>query len=231
MACVLEALECAEQRQHLMSRLWSLGHYVWMSELKSDLVTMQNGLERMLELAERHSMLPWVAMGKSGLGRLYIRTNRLQEGLRLARDGISEWIMFGGRMFSVPTSALTAECLLDVGAMAEAEEFVAIGEATSRETDEHYHDAQLLCLRARLDESKGDEAAAVRGYRGAVDIAERQGGKMFTLQAATELARLMQTQGRDREADAFLRPIYGQFTEGFEYTALRRAKAVLERRV
>ncbi len=228
-ACVSEALEIAEQRQHLMSRLWAIAYVNWMAELRGDVVCMKQALTYGLELAERYNMLPWIAAGRWGLGRLCIQTNCLDEGMRLARESVPLWAMSAGRMFTTPTAALTAETLLEVGANSEAEEFVAIGEATSRETDEHYHDAQLRCLRARLDEAKGDESGAMHGYREAMEIAERQGARMFTLQAATELARLTQAQGHEEEADDLLRPIYDQFTDGFEYLALKRAKAVLER--
>ena len=42
------------------------------------------------------------------------------------------------------------------------------------------------------------------------------------------LARLWQTQGRTKEARGVLAPVYGWFTEGFDTSDLKDAKALLE---
>ena len=69
---------------------------------------------------------------------------------------------------------------------------------------------------------------AERFYRRAIDVAESQHAKLFTLRAASNLARLLESQGRQVDADAVLRPVYGWFTEGFEFPDLRRARALLD---
>jgi predicted ATPase len=43
-----------------------------------------------------------------------------------------------------------------------------------------------------------------------------------------DFALLLQTQRRPTEAYELLAPIYGQFTEGFSTTDLRRAKSLLD---
>ena len=86
----------------------------------------------------------------------------------------------------------------------------------------------MLSLRGRLGELDGDVAAAEAAYRQAIAIAEQQGALLFSVRAATALARLCQSQGRADEANALLRSIYERFTEGFDYPDLIRAWAVLE---
>ena len=51
---------------------------------------------------------------------------------------------------------------------------------------------------------------------------------MWELRAATSLARLWRDQGRTREAHDLLAPIYGWFTEGFDTSDLKDAKALLD---
>ena len=104
------------------------------------------------------------------------------------------------------------------------------GEKTQQETEEKYQAAPFLSLRGRLGELDGDAAGAETLYRQAIAIAEQQGALLFSLRAATALARLCQRQGRADEANAVLRPIYERFTEGFDYPDLVRARAVLEGR-
>ena len=97
------------------------------------------------------------------------------------------------------------------------------------ETEEQYQAAALLSLRGGLVELDGDAAEAEVLYRQAIAIAEQQGALLFSLRAATALARLRQRQGREDEGNAVLRPIYARFTEGFDYPVLVRARALLER--
>jgi predicted ATPase len=48
------------------------------------------------------------------------------------------------------------------------------------------------------------------------------------LRAATGLARLWRDQGRPADAMALLQTVYDRFTEGFDTTDLKAAKALLD---
>ena len=65
-------------------------------------------------------------------------------------------------------------------------------------------------------------------FRKALDIARRQQAKSWELRAAMSLSRLWQQHGKRDEAHELLTPIYGWFTEGFDTTDLREAKALLK---
>jgi len=58
-------------------------------------------------------------------------------------------------------------------------------------------------------------------------IARKQQSKAYELRAATSLARLWGEQGRRAEARELLAPVYGWFTEGFDTSDLKEAKALL----
>ena len=58
--------------------------------------------------------------------------------------------------------------------------------------------------------------------------AREQGTRGYELRAATSLARLWREQGRRAEARDLLAPLYGWFTEGFDTTDLKEAKALLD---
>ena len=59
-------------------------------------------------------------------------------------------------------------------------------------------------------------------------MAQEQSAKLWELRAATSLARLWRDQGRCDEAQDFLAPLYGWFTEGFDTPDLKDAKALLD---
>jgi predicted ATPase len=48
------------------------------------------------------------------------------------------------------------------------------------------------------------------------------------LRAATSLARLLGEQGHPADARVLLQPVYDRFTEGFDTTDLKVAKALLD---
>jgi class 3 adenylate cyclase/tetratricopeptide (TPR) repeat protein len=61
----------------------------------------------------------------------------------------------------------------------------------------------------------------------ALRIARQQQAKSYELRAAMSLARLWGERGRRAEARELLAPVYGWFTEGFDTTDLKDAKALL----
>jgi predicted ATPase len=83
------------------------------------------------------------------------------------------------------------------------------------------HKGQLLLRQEHLD-------TAEELYHQALRIAEEQQAKLWELRAATSLARLWGEQGRRAEAHDLLAPVYGWFTEGFDTSDLKEAKALLE---
>jgi predicted ATPase len=73
-----------------------------------------------------------------------------------------------------------------------------------------------------------DQAGAETAFRDALELARRQSGKLWELRAATSLARLWQQHGREKEARELLAPVYDWFTEGFDTSNLKEAKALLD---
>jgi hypothetical protein len=74
---------------------------------------------------------------------------------------------------------------------------------------------------------ESDYVKAESHYRHAIEIAARQGTRLFSLRAATDLAALLQNRGRSGEAIAVLKPIYDWFSSGWDYPDFRRAKTVM----
>ena len=82
------------------------------------------------------------------------------------------------------------------------------------------HKGQLL-LRQRQPEM------AEEFYRKALSVAEEQGAKLWELRTAMSLARLQRDRDCRAEARDRLAAVYGWFTEGFDTTDLKEAKALL----
>jgi predicted ATPase len=89
------------------------------------------------------------------------------------------------------------------------------------EPELHRLEGIVLSALNRLEEGQNALEEAIR-------IARRQEAKSYELRAAVSLARLWGEQDRRADARDLLAPIYGWFTEGFDTTDLKEAKALLE---
>jgi hypothetical protein len=88
--------------------------------------------------------------------------------------------------------------------------------------------AYLAIKRGALLRAIGD-GLAEDVLRDALDTAQAIGSPALELQAATELAVLLDSRGQSEQAAKVLEPVYNWFTEGFNTAALVGAKQVLER--
>lgn len=84
--------------------------------------------------------------------------------------------------------------------------------------------AWLLSRRRSTGNSQDVEGSLRKG----IDIARRQSSKMAELILTVALSRLCNARGRRQEAKEMLGEIYPWFTEGFDTTDLKEAKALLE---
>ena len=75
---------------------------------------------------------------------------------------------------------------------------------------------------------KNDLEGAEKNYLASLDVAREQQAKSWELRTSTSLARLWQSQGKQKEAHDLLAPVYDWFTEGFDTKDLKDAKALLE---
>jgi predicted ATPase len=99
---------------------------------------------------------------------------------------------------------------------------------TVEKTHERLFEAELHRLRGELLLRSGNGGAAEAAFEGALTVARSQGARMWELRAAMSFARLRRDQGRHREAKDLLAPVYGWFTEGFDTSDLKDAKALLD---
>jgi tetratricopeptide (TPR) repeat protein len=103
---------------------------------------------------------------------------------------------------------------LAMGLHEEAAVLAMMAQEMIDETGETYALSDLHRLQAAIAMAGDDAATAEERLGAALDIARRQGGKLWELRAAIDLARLWQGQGRVDEAIAVLRPIHASIADG-----------------
>jgi class 3 adenylate cyclase/tetratricopeptide (TPR) repeat protein len=112
----------------------------------------------------------------------------------------------------------------------EGLDWVAKGFAAAEQTGLRLAEAELHRLKGELLMIKdaGNVTQAEQCLRTAIDVARRQGAKLFELRATVSLARLLRDSNGGDEARKLLTEIYGWFAEGFDTADLKDAKALLE---
>lgn len=87
---------------------------------------------------------------------------------------------------------------------------------------------ELLRIKACVLAAQGTSPSSVESCFGAArTVAREQGGLYWELRAALSHAQYLLSLSRSPEAHAVLRPVYTQFTQGFDLSELRAARDLL----
>jgi DNA-binding winged helix-turn-helix (wHTH) protein/tetratricopeptide (TPR) repeat protein len=112
----------------------------------------------------------------------------------------------------------------------QVENALAVAADALADTDELlYLKSRALGLRAKLLAQNGADISTVEAaHRAAIECARDQGARYLELQATTDFARWLNSQGRSAEARKAVSEIYNRFTEGFDTFALREARKLVD---
>jgi predicted ATPase len=170
----------------------------------------------------------WGALGAIYRGWVKVKNGNASEGISVLRSGVAAFRAAGAEAWTPWLLSLLAEGYELGGEIAEAlaqwDEALQIAERTG----ERWFEAELYRHKGQLLLRQGHAAAAEELYCKALTIAQEQEAKLWELRAAASLARLWRDQGRCGESRNLLTPVYGWFTEGFDTSDLKDAKALLD---
>jgi predicted ATPase len=228
--CAREAVAIAEKIAHPFSQAVAFSWAAALHQLRGE-------VGRTLEVAEAdlafttEQVLPFFAAHAVVLrGWALVERGQRDEGIARLREGVDAYRATGANLETPHWLALLAEACRDAGQPGDG--LCVIAEALDHvaKTDIVYYVAELHRLEGelRLDCDPAAAAAAEASFRRAIEIAQRQQAKSWELRAATSLSRLWAKEERHTEARDLLAPVYGWFTEGFDTTDLKEAKALLE---
>jgi len=124
---------------------------------------------------------------------------------------------------------MLAECHAKSGDLESGLRALAEAMEVAEEKGERFYEPELHRLRGELYRDAGRDRREVEDcFVRALDAACRHEARLLELRAATSLARLMASQGRQDDARDALAPIYNWFTEGLDTDDLQSAKVVLD---
>jgi predicted ATPase len=221
--------KCIEDARDL-GHAFSLCHGLHQSALTflllGDTETCQSIADELMPIAERNQF-PWpLTMGRFLLGWLLARRGDAS-GIELMREAADR-----------PAAGIRRPLLLSIIAdelarIARYQDALAVLDKMETQEDSTQFkmlDSDGLRLRGSilLRISPANEGAAEASFAQALNVARNRSCRAVELRATTDLARLRRDQGRRAEAHDVLAPVYGWFTEGFDYPDLKAAKALLD---
>ena len=182
--------------------------------------------QHILEVRKEEQRLGFVMEPRFLRGAALSAHGAFDEAVACLREALAGGL--GARTFRPYGFTRLAEALASQGQHRAAIAAVKEGMGAQEETAALRWGAELHRLEGvelvglnRLEEGQKALEEALRVARG-------QQAKAYELRAATNLAQLWGEQGRRAEARDLLAPVYGWFTEGFDTSDLKGAKALLD---
>jgi class 3 adenylate cyclase/predicted ATPase len=229
-ATVDEALQRARQLRHLHTLAYALLITGLAALSARNTVEAEELGDELAALSDEHRFAFFSGFGQIFQGWAAAPRGQGRAAVQRIREGLAAAEATGWRSHEPAFHGLLAEALALTGAIDEGLSVLAKALATAEASGARGADAELYRLRGDLlrrsplpewTEAEGD-------FRRALTVAQEQGTRGFELRAALSLARLLNEMGRCGEARDCLAPAYGWFTEGFETSDLKAAKALLD---
>jgi len=198
---------------------------------------VQEYAEAAIQLANHQGFPLWAVAGKILCGWALSEQGH-SEGIAQMTEGLASWGSVGTENTYTHQPyflALLAEAHGKFGQVEQGLELLVQMSAVVERTRERFYEAELyrlkgeLLLKSAAPVSKSANEEAESCLRQAMAIARRQNTKSMELRAATTLSRLWRGKGKVDEARKLLSEVYGWFTEGFDSSDLKQAKALLDK--
>jgi class 3 adenylate cyclase/tetratricopeptide (TPR) repeat protein len=180
-----------------------------------------------LRLTREFAMPTHTATARIHEGYVIAHRDDPRAGGAAIREGIADLAATEVVLFSGYYRALLAETYQMQGDTDGALAVLAEALSHTERTGERWCEAELIRRIGESHRLEGNRDAAESHFAQAIEIARRQSAKLFELRAAASLARLWSEQGKRAEAREVLAPIYAWFSEGFDTSDLRQARALL----
>jgi predicted ATPase len=198
--------------------------------MTGDFATAEAAIERLTEVAKGVNAPFWQNAGLFLRGKLLVERGNFSEALTALQEAFDTGRRTGWRFSEPEFKGALAEALAGNGQAGEALEAVedALADA-GRQDGQAWYLPELLRIQGEVLLQRGGATATAEDcFARAGEMAREQGALFWELRVALSLARLRVSQHRRNEARQILAPVYDRFTEGFETTDLRAARAMLD---
>jgi predicted ATPase len=180
------------------------------------------------DLVERHGIVTWRPVAKFCRGALAsLHEETRAEGIETLEWTVAECRAIGHIARLPYYMAVLGEALTKAGRIPEAERVIVDAIGLAKENQDNWSLPELLRIRALVHAAQGERNEQEAMLVESMELAQRLGASSWRLRAASDLARLWQTQSRTLEAKRLLQPVFDGFKDGFETRDLTSAAKLL----
>ena len=186
-------------------------------------------IDELIALADEKGALQRKAEGVTQKGCVLALIGEASDSVQTITSGITAWQSTGATVWVPLYLSYLAKAYAELGQIDDA--WRCIGEAikTIETTKERWYEVEVYRMAGEIALKSPERATKAEAYFGqALVIARAQQAKSWELRAALSMARLLSAQGEPDKATDLLAPVYGWFTEGFDTSDLKEAKALLD---
>ncbi len=223
------ALMEARQIDHAATLMFTLNFPILINTYCGNYDAANAHLEELVALAEEKGAPFRKAEGVLRRGYILTLTGQSAKAVEMVTSGIDLWRAAGSTIFTPEHQFMLAIAHADSGRFDEASRCIGEAMTAMLATRERWcePEAHRVAGEIALKSPQRDVAKAQICFEQAVTLARAQQAKSWELRAAMSLARLLNDQGNRQMARDLLDPVYSWFTEGFDTSDLRNAKALL----
>jgi class 3 adenylate cyclase/predicted ATPase len=222
------ALMEARQIEHAATLMFTLNFPILVNTYCGNYDAANERLKELVMLAEEKGAPFRKAEGV--LRRGYILTlTGAAKAVEIVTAGIDLWRSAGSTIFTPEHEFMLATAHADSGQFDDAWRCIDAAMTAMQVTKERWCEAEAhrVAGEIALKSPQRDVAKAQAYFEHSLTVARAQQAKSWELRAAMSLARLLSDQGKRQTARDLLAPVYDWFTEGFDTSDLRKAKALL----
>ena len=224
-----QSLVEAEALRHRASLAHAFNFACVLDQLRDDPTGVLSHAAAVRRLAEEQVIPFWSGWAAVLEGWALGRTGAADAGMELMQRALDALFSIGVKLWRPYHVALVADVEDRAGLYAQAMAHVDDALRQVEDTGWRWYEPELHRLRGKLVARLGGDASAAEAVLGdALGLAHRQSARMWELRVATALAGLWAGRGERAKAYDLLAPIYGWFTEGFDTTDLKEARAWLD---
>jgi predicted ATPase len=224
-----DALREARQIEHAATLMFTLNFPILVNTYCGNYDAANELLEELAVLAEEKGAPFRKAEGVLRRGYILTLTGKAAKAVEMVSNGIALWRSAGSTIFTPEHEFMLAIAHADSGQFDAAWRCIGKAMAAMKATKETWCEAEAhrVAGEIALKSPQRDVAKAQAHFERSLTVARAQQAKSWELRAAMSLARLLSEQGKRQAAHDLLAPTYDWFTEGFDTSDLRKAKALL----
>jgi predicted ATPase len=214
-------------------------------QLRREKERAQENAEAAIAVCRERGLVLYQAMATASRGWALVMQDQYEEGVEQLGAGLTDHRLTGAEVLLPHFLGLLAEAFGKTHQVVQGLRIVDEALGVVQRNGDVYYEAELFRLKGELllaqttDKSRTKTrskakinrrpavAEAETYFQNSISIAREQKAKSWELRSATSLARLYQQENKLEEARNVLAQVYHSFTEGFDTTDLREAKALL----